>query len=53
MVHQKNEPRQVYKFDISTWVCISKQWQTFSKGYLPSWSEEVLIVRDRQMQHIT
>ena len=24
--------------------------QTFSKGYLPSWSKEVFILRDRRMQ---
>ena len=35
---------------IGTWVRISKQRQTFSKGYLPSWSEEVFIVRDHRMQ---
>ena len=29
---------------------ISKQRQTFSKSYLPNWSEEVFIVRDRRMQ---
>ena len=40
----------VYKYDIGTWVRISKQLQTFSKGYLPNWSEEIFIVRDRRMQ---
>ena len=47
---EKNNRRQAYKYDIGTWVRISKQQQTFSKGYLPSWSEEVFIVRDRRMQ---
>ena len=47
---KKNDPPQVYKYDIGTWVRISKQWRTFSKGYLPSWSEEVFIVPDRRMQ---
>ena len=47
---KKNDRRQAYKYDIGTWVRISKQRQTFSKGYLPSWSEEVFIVRDRRMQ---
>ena len=41
----KNESR-VYEYDICTWVLISKQRQTFSKGYLPNWSEEMFIVRD-------
>ena len=45
----KKESR-VYKYDIGTWVRISKQLQTFSKGYLPNWSEEIFIVRDRRMQ---
>ena len=40
---EKNNRRQAYKYDIGTWVRISKQWQTFSKGYLPSWSEDVTI----------
>ena len=31
----KKESR-VYKYDIGTWVRISKQRQTFSKGYLPT-----------------
>ena len=29
---------------------ISKQRKTFTKGYLPNWSEEIFIVRDRRMQ---
>ena len=36
---------QAYEYDIGTWVRISKQRQTFSKGYLPNWSEEAFIVR--------
>ena len=41
---------RVYKYDLGTWVRISKQRQTFTKGYLPNWSEEIFIVRDRRMQ---
>ena len=29
---------------------ISKQRQTFSKGFLPNWSEEVFIIRERRLQ---
>ena len=42
---------RVYKYDIGTWVRISKQRQSFSKGYLPYWSEEIFIVQDCWRQH--
>ena len=29
---------------------ISKQRLTFSKGYLPNWSEEIFVIRERRMQ---
>ena len=45
-----NRRVRVYKYDIGTWVRISKQRQTFSKGFLPNWSEEVFIIRERRLQ---
>ena len=41
---------RVYKYDIGTWVRISKQRQTFSKSFLPKWIEEVFIIRERRLQ---
>ena len=40
-IAEKNDRCQAYKYDIGTKVRISTQRQTFSKVYLPSWSEEV------------
>ena len=33
-------------------VRISKQRLTFSKGYLPNWSEEIFVIRERRMQRV-
>ena len=40
------------KYDIGTWLGISRQRQTFSKGFLPNWIEEVFIRRELQREPV-
>lgn len=47
---RKRRQRKNYKYNIGDWVRISKQRVTFAKGYLPSWSEEIFVVRKRRLQ---
>ena len=41
-----------YKYNVGDLVRISKQRLTFSKGYLPNWSEEIFVIRERRMQRV-
>ena len=44
---RKNEK---YKFDINDLVRITKSRQTFQRGYLPNWSEEIFQVHQRSIK---
>jgi len=41
---------RTYKYAVGAWVRITRERQTFSKGYEPHWSEEVFVIRDRRIQ---
>ena len=45
-LHRKKK----YKYNVGDMVRISKQRLTFSKGYLPNWSEEIFVIRERRIQ---
>ena len=46
----KRHRKKPYKYDVGTWVRISKQRLVFDKGYTPNWSEEIFVVRERRRQ---
>ena len=48
---KKRHRAKTYKYEVGAWVRISKQRLTFDKGYLPKWSEEIFVIRERRRQH--
>ena len=49
---QAMRQKKRYKYNVGDLVRISKQRLTFSKGYLPNWSEEIFVIRERRMQRV-
>ena len=47
---QVSRRKKKYKYNVGHMVRISKQRLTFSKGYLPNWSEEIFVIRERRIQ---
>ena len=47
LLYKKNLPKK-YKYELNSYVRISKARRTFKKGYLPNWTEEIFTIASRE-----